>query len=124
MKNKLITILFCLLGSVLMTSSNLSSSKSYDVVKVYKIEDLETDSKTVDAWGHIDDAESVLIPTSLNTGKYQVELKKLDSNFYRIIDTDYVIETRNCYEYAYREDAVLNITSNYGYTIGEVVFLD
>jgi len=34
------------------------------------------------------------------------------------------IETRYCYEYAYRDDAILILDSYYGYTKGEVAFLE
>ena len=70
------------------------------------------------------DAKAVFVPTKIDTGKYQVELTKIDTDFYQICGTDLYIETKYCHEYAIREDAILNITSNYGYTRGEVIFLD
>lgn len=116
-----------LLSSIFLTSfatTNISSSKSYDIAKIYEIVQLESDSKVLDSYGHIDDAEYVLIPTSIDYGKYEVELTKIAFNFYRIYGTDLVIETKYCYEYANREDVILNIKSSYGSTIGEVIFLD
>lgn len=57
-------------------------------------------------------------------GRYEVELTKVDSNFYQICGTNLYIETKYCYEYAIRDDAILNVTSSYGYTLGEVIFLE
>ena len=64
------------------------------------------------------------VPTKIDTGKYEVELTRIDSNFYQIYGTNHYIETKYCYEYATREEAILNITSNYGYTRGEVIYLE
>lgn len=78
----------------------------------------------VNSYGNVKEAKTVLVPTKLKEGKYSIEVTKVDSNFYKIYGTDLYIETRYCYEYASREDAVLIIESNYGYTKGEVIFID
>lgn len=70
------------------------------------------------------EAKAVFVPTKIDTGKYQVELTKIDTDFYQICGTDLYIETKYCHEYAIREEAILNITSNYGYTRGEVIFIE
>lgn len=51
-----------------------------------------------------------------------MKVTREDSNFYRICGTDIFVETRYCYEYATREEVLLNVTSNYGYTRGEIIF--
>ena len=103
---------------------SVSSGDTYDVVQVYEAVELKSGSKSIDSYGNVEDAKIVLVPTKLDEGKYSVELTKVDSNFYKIYGTDLYIETRYCYEYATRDDAVLIIESNYGYTKGEVIFLD
>jgi hypothetical protein len=103
---------------------SVSSGDTYDVVQVYEAVELKSGSKSIDSYGNVEDAKIVLVPTKLDEGKYSVELTKVDSNFYKIYGTDLYIETRYCYEYATRDDAVLVIESNYGYNKGEVIFLD
>ena len=103
---------------------SVSSGDTYDVAQVYEAVELKSGSKSIDSYGNVEDAKIVLVPTKLDEGKYSVELTKVDSNFYKIYGTDLYIETRYCYEYAIRDEAVLVVESNYGYTIGEVIFLD
>ena len=101
-----------------------SSGKSYDVAQVYKSVELERGSKVIDSYGNIKEGKTVLVPTKIDEGKYSVELTKIDSNFYKIYGTDLYVETKYCYEYASREEVILVIRSNYGYTKGEVIFID
>lgn len=124
--------LLLLLSMLFIVNSNkasdivesVSSGDTYDVVQVYEAVELKSGSKSIDSYGNVEDAKIVLVPTKLDEGKYSVELTKVDSNFYKIYGTDLYIETRYCYEYATRDDAVLVIESNYGYNKGEVIFLD
>ena len=124
--------LLLLLSMLFIVNSNkasdiaeyVSSGDTYDVVQVYEAVELKSGSKSIDSYGNVEDAKIVLVPTKLDEGKYSVELTKVDSNFYKIYGTDLYIETRYCYEYATRDDAVLIIESNYGYTKGEVIFID
>ena len=110
---------------ILSASTKISRSKanSYDIARIYEKVDLKSGSKVLDSYGNVKDAKAVYVPTKIDTGKYEVELSRIDSNFYQICGTNLYIETKYCYEYATRDDAILNITSNYGYTRGEVVFL-
>lgn len=101
-----------------------SSEDKYDVAQIYEGIELQSGSKSIDTYGNVEDAKIVLVPTKLDEGKYSIELTKIDSNIYKIDGTSLYIETRYCYEYATRDDAVLIIESNYGYTKGEVIFLD
>lgn len=118
-------ILTCLMTILFTSSSSLSTSKasSYDIAGIYEKQELKSGSKVIDSYNDVKDAKYVLIPTKIDTGKYSVELTRIDSNFYQVYGTSIVIETKYCYEYATRDDAVLNITSNYGYTRGEIIFL-
>lgn len=97
---------------------------SYDIAGIYEKIELEDGAKAVDSYGNITDAEAVLVPAKFQTGNFEVELTRVDGNFYQICGTSQYIETRYCYEYAIRDKAVLRITSRYGYTLGEVIFLD
>ena len=110
---------------ILSASTTISSSQanSYDIAGIYEKQELKSGSKVIDSYNDVKDAKYVLIPTKIDTRKYNVELTRIDTNFYQIYGTTIVIETKYCHEYANREDVILNITSNYGYTRGEVIFL-
>ena len=116
----------CMMTVLFTSSSSLSTSQasSYDIAGIYEKTELQAGSKAIDSYNDVTDAKYVLIPTRVDTGKYEVELTRIDTNFYQICGTSLVIETKYCHEYATRDDAILSITSNYGYTRGEVIFLE
>ena len=117
--------LFITATLVLSASTTISNStaNSYDIAGIYEKQELKSGSKIIDSYNDVKDAKYVLIPTKVDTGKYEVELTRIDTNFYQICGTSLVIETKYCHEYAHRDDAILSITSSYGYTRGEVIFL-
>lgn len=120
-------ILMTCMMTVLFTSSSslsISQANSYDIAGIYEKTELKSGSKAIGSYNDLTDAKFVLIPTGVDTGKYEVELTKIDANFYQIYGTSLVIETKYCHEYATRDGAILSITSSYGYTCGEVIFLD
>ena len=119
-------LMTCMMTVLFTSSSSLSTSQasSYDIAGIYEKTELKAGSKAIDSYNDVTDAKYVLIPTRVDTGKYEVELTRIDSNFYQIYGTSLVIETKYCHEYATRDDSILSITSNYGYTRGEVIFLD
>lgn len=118
-------LMICMMAVLFTSSSSLSflQANNYDIAGIYEKTELKAGSKAIDSYNDVTDAKFVLIPTKVDTGKYEVELTRIDTNFYQIYGTSLVIETKYCYEYAIRDDAILSITSNYGYTLGEVVFL-
>lgn len=118
-------LMTCMMTVLFTSSSSLSTSQasSYDIAGIYEKTELKAGSKAIDSYNDVTDAKYVLIPTRVDTGKYEVELTRIDSNFYQIYGTSLVIETKYCHEYATRDDAILSITSNYGYTRGEIIFL-
>lgn len=116
------SLLLCI--PMFLAASNISSSStSYDIAGIYEKVELKDGAKGLDSYGNIKDVKAVFVPTKVDTGKYEVELTRIDANFYNICGTSLYIETKYCYEYAIRDDAILSITSNYGYTRGEVIFI-
>ena len=108
-----------------LTSAAVSSdsgSDKYDIVRFYELVDVDSGAKAMDTYGSLHEIKSLYLPTKIDEGRYTVKVTREDSNFYRICDTDLFIETRYCYEYAAREEVLLNLTSNYGYTRGEIIF--
>lgn len=116
--------LLSILLAMVISSATRSSSNSYDVIKVYERVEVTNGTKASNGYGNLVEIKYLYVPIDLNRGRYDVELKREESNFYHIIGTDYYIETRYCYKYAYKEEALLIIKSSYGYTIGEVIFFD
>ena len=99
-------------------------TESYTIYKIYEKIELDKGSKVIDSWGNVEDAKAVLVPTEIDRGRYSVEITRISSNLYQICGTSLYIETKYCYEYATREEVLLNITSTYGYDLGEVIFFD
>ena len=121
-----IVILSSLICCLVLTSysfdGNNSSSDSYDIAGIFEKVEVPDGSKVLISFDGLKETDAIFVPSKLETGKYTVEVTRVEGNFYQICDTDLYIETRYCYEYATREEVVLNITSNYGYTKGEIVF--
>ena len=114
-----------LVVSLLSSSSALSpshTSSSYSIIGLYESVSTPSGTKALDSFSTLREVKTVFLPTKVDLGKYTVEITRIDSNFYRIIGTDLYIETQGCYEYAIREEVVVSITSQYGYTKGEVIF--
>lgn len=112
---------------ILISSTSVSKnndSEVYDIANIYEKVELDSGSKALDSFGNIKEVKAVFVPTKLDTKRYNVKVTRIDSNFYQICGTDIYIETKYCYEYATRDDAILNITSNYGYSKGEIIFLE
>lgn len=135
MKNGILIVMLVFLSPIFLhaasdTPSGLSATTStsdvetYDIVEIYEKMTLKDGSKAMDSYGNIEEAEAVFVPARMDIRKYEVEVTRVDSNFYQICGTDLYIETKYCYEYAVREDAMIVITSNYGYTRGEIIFFE
>ena len=129
MKNLRVLLVAILLGAACtiatssMPESKMSASSScYDIAEIYELIDVPRGSKAKDSYGNMIGIDAVYTPTSLETGTYSVRISRVASNFYKIDRTDYYIETKYCYEYAYYEEVILKITSSYGYTKGEIIF--
>lgn len=119
----LIMGIVCVISTSSIPNSNSSSSSScYDIAQIYEKIDVPRGTKAKDGYGNMGSIEAIYTPTSLDLGTYSVHVTRIGSNFYQIDRTDYYIETKYCYEYAYYEEVILKITSSYGYTKGEVIF--
>lgn len=104
-----------------LSLSAMAFATEYDVVNFYEKKSLPSGAKVLDSYNNVEDAETILVETKMNAGKYVVKLRRLDTNFYEVIDTDIVIETRYCNEYASYKEVVL-IIEGYGWKKGKVVF--
>ena len=57
-------------------------------------------------------------------GEYQVTVSRKDKDLYKIEGTNIYIQTQFCFEYAIHENAILDIDSTIGITIGTIYFID
>lgn len=115
---------FLILVFLLFITAAVHASENYDIVAVYEKVELKDGTKVCDNFGNMKEVDAIYVPVKLDIGKYEVELTKIGSNFYQIHGTSLYIETKFCMEYAVREEAILHISSSYGFSIGEVFFLD
>lgn len=107
----------------LLFAGSVCAESSYDIAELYEIIRPSTKTKAVDSYSRTIDVEYILSPTTVETGKYVVKVKKIGENLYQIIGTDICVETRYCYEFAsFSEEVVLIIESNYGYKKGKIIF--
>lgn len=121
---KILAIACCLPMFISAMPKVSSDSETYDISAIYEKIELDRGSKSIDNYGNIKEAKAVLVPTTIDRGRYDVEITRISSNLYQICGTSLYIETKYCYEYATREEVLLNITSSYGYNLGEVIFFD
>lgn len=70
----------------------------------------------------IKEAIAILKPFKFEKGKHIVKITRQGENIYRIEDSDIYIETKYCTRYPNKEEAILNIESNYSYNIGKIKF--
>lgn len=120
MKKIVTTILFTVLAFCVYATTE---SEAYDIVEIYERVDVPSGTKASDGYS-VEEIEYIYVPTTIDIGRYSIEVSKEDSNFYRVCGTDLYVETRYCYEYASYTDAILVVESNYGYDKGDLIFLD
>jgi hypothetical protein len=106
----------------------LSLTKAYavkecDIASVYSAIAPERGTKVFASYGTLQDVETILVPTTLDAGRYAISITRKGSNIYQVDDTKLYIETKWCYEYATRDDALLIMESSYYSTRGKIVFL-
>ena len=121
---KILVLALCLPLFISAIPKDSQETETYTICKIYEKIELDRGSKVIDSWGNVEDAQAVLVPTEIDRGRYDVEITRISSNLYQICGTSLYIETQYCYEYATREEVLLNITSTYGYNLGEVIFFE
>ena len=121
---RILILAICLPLFVSAKPKESQDTETYTIYRIYEKIELDNGSKVIDSWGNIEDAKAVLVPTEIDRGRYSIEITRISSNFYQICGTSLYIETKYCYEYATREEVLLNITSTYGYNLGDVIFFE
>lgn len=80
----------------------LSSANSWDITSIYEAKDAPRNCKAIDNFGNpittygnsLTTIDKLLIPCSIDDGKYQVTIIEISTGFYKIKDTDFYIEMK------------------------------
>src|SRR5690606_8924642 len=62
--------------------------------------------------GEPEEVSELYTPASLRPALYDVTVTRSGPNFYRITGKDLFVRTRYCYEYAYSQEAILDLSRN------------
>jgi hypothetical protein len=114
---------FCLIAVLLMmVSMAFAQNNSYDIEEIYLAQNLKSGTLGLTKRGNSVELEKILVPVKVDTGRYSIYIQRVDTNLYEIIGKDIFIKTKYCYEYTYRENVIMEITSIYGFSIGKIYF--
>ena len=120
MKKLFITLVFTLLPFALLADER--------VTHVYQKQDVPDETIAVSSHGRLlEDVEYLLIEvgrSELDMGEYEVEVTREDDHIYHIDGTDLYINMPYCYKYAYRDRAILRITSGYSTLSGTLLWIE
>lgn len=117
----LIISIWIVLLNVSLNASN-SIRNSCDIDAVLEAQSLPLNSMALTSLGDYEEATEVLIPTSISDGTYSEYVTRKSSNVYKVDGKNVFVKTKYCYEYAYGQNAIIEITNYQGYTFGEVTF--
>ena len=91
---------------------------SCGIADILEAQKLPVNSYAVTSYGNYEEASEVIVPVKLETGMYSEHLTRKGDNLYKVDGVNLFIKTTMSYEYAYGQEAIIEIES-YG---GEVTF--
>ena len=109
---------------LLLAAAFTAAADEYGVETLLYEQEIEDGTVGLDRYGDPVQISSIAVPVQINPGNYQIQVTRIDSNVYKVDGTDYYIQTKYCYKYSSREDAVLVVKSKYSYYNYKLVFLD
>lgn len=115
---------YILILAAVICAAFSAAAEEYDIESLLFTQRIKEGTVGVDRYGDPVQISSLLVPVEINSGNYQIQVTRVDANFYKVDGTDYYIKTKFCYEYCTREDAVLVVKSKYSYYNYSLVFLD
>ncbi len=90
-----------LLSLVFTLATSLAyAESSYDISELYSVVKAPSGTKAIGTYDKNIEVKYILTPTKVDTGKYVVEVKKIENNLYQIKDTKICVESRCCQEWA------------------------
>lgn len=119
-------ILFSIYASFILninTTKNLvNNSSECAIAEFYEAVIPQRGTKVLTRSGNIEDAEIILVKSTIEIGNYDVNISRKGRELYKLEGTVYYLETRYCYEYATYEKVILKVESNYAFTKGHILF--
>lgn len=109
---------------LLLSSTAAFAGSGYDVAGIYEKIPTPYGTKAISNMSEVVEIESVLVPKELELGSYKISVTRRGSNLYEVAGYGIYIVTRYCYEYGYGEEAILECTSNSGFSRGTLTFID
>lgn len=119
--NAMKCLLFGLLCIMNLTSFNVPQFDDYEIATFYKALTPVDGTKVLTTNDDLEDVELILIPISINDGKYVVTVTRKSDNLYKVDDKNIYIETKYCHEYSYADEVVLKVENGY-YSKGKIIF--
>jgi hypothetical protein len=107
-----------------MTPSEITNyaRTSCDIDDILEARSLPANSYAVTGYGDYEEASEIIVPVKLENGTYSESLTRKESNLYKVDGVNLFIKTSMCYEYAYSQEAIIEIDNYGGYSFGEVTF--
>ena len=89
-----------LLFICILVGASLSYADSWAIKTIYETKDVPTNCKALDSYGKpitsygssLETIDKLLVPCSIDNGKYKVTIIEVNSGFYQIKDTNFYIE--------------------------------
>jgi preprotein translocase subunit YajC len=122
MKKFILLIVLLIASFTVLLSQSGQRTNSYDIETIYGVQNAVRGSMVITRSGNLVEIDKILVPLTLDTGRYRVTVTRRDSNLYEVNGQDIFIKTRYCYEFAIRQDVIIEITSWGGYSIGKIYF--
>lgn len=97
-------------------------AESCDVKYILEKRSVDDGMYAIVDYSDVKEVEYLLVPTQIEEGKYNIKVTRVDSNIYRIEDTDFYIVTSMCLELSLHDDALLIVENWGGVSRGQIVF--
>jgi len=105
---KLIISILSVLLLLLFSNYTTKSNDECEVINFYEYVKSDQDIKALSN-GNIYDVDLLLKEYDFDDGVYNIKVSSISDNLYLIDDTEYYIETRNCYNDTYHDEVVLKV---------------
>lgn len=118
---RIFTAFLLLTGLVVVESQGQFSD--CDVDTILEMKSVPDGTLAVDGYGSTTEVSKILMPVSLEKGRYEVSVSKESDNLYLIEGKNLYLRTSMCMEMAMMADAVLEVSSS-DYGFGTLYFLE
>jgi len=122
MRTCLVVLLLLSLATAGATES-VAQSSDCDVEKILEVRDVPEGTLAVDGYGSTTEVSRLLVPISLEKGKYEITVSQKSDDLYSVEGENLYLKTEMCLEMATMTDAVFEVASS-DYGFGKLYFLD